>query len=155
MRKLLFLMLIISLISCTATKHETSNPLKIEFQIQNLWQDLMPTVLQESKIYTDFDLILTNMFDLEIAGISLENFKILNEQKNISLPLYLPNIDRVQNLTFLSNETKKFQVRGEAKPQTSKFLLNNDRFHISFDIRNKNNLIFNFTSSKIRLERVH
>lgn len=76
-------------------------------------------------------------------------------KKNISLPLYLPNIDRVQNLTFLSNETKKFQVRGEANPQASKFLLNNDRFHISFDIRNKNNLIFNFTSPKIRLERVH
>lgn len=155
MRQLLIITLIFSLFGCTATKHETSNPLKVDFQIQNLWQDLMPTVLQESKIYTDFDLILTNMFDLEIAGISLENFRILNEQKNISLPLYLPNIDRVQNLIFLSSETKKFQVRGEANPQTSKFLLNNDRFHISFDIRNKNNLIFNFTSSKIRLERVH
>lgn len=81
MRQLLIIPFIFSLFGCTATKHETSNPLKVEFQIQNLWHDLMPTVLQESKIYTDFDLILTNMFDLEIAGISLENFRILNEQK--------------------------------------------------------------------------
>lgn len=155
MRQLLIIPFIFSLFGCTATKHETSNPLKIDFQIQNLWHDLMPTVLQESKIYSDFDLGLTNMFDLEITGVSLENFKILNEQKNISLPLYLPNLERLQNLTFLPNETKKNQVRGEANPQTSKFLLNNDRFHISFDIRNENNLIFNYTSPKIRLERVH
>jgi hypothetical protein len=154
MKNLLLFSVIISFLGCAATKHETSNPLKIEFQIQNLWHDIMPSVLQESKIYTDFDLALTNIFDIEISAISLENFKILNEQKNIFLPLFLPNPGRIQNLTFLPNETKKFQIRGEANPQTSAFLLNNDRFYISFDIRNRNNFVFNYTSPKIRLERV-
>ncbi len=155
MKKVFILLSALYLFGCTATKHETSNPLKIGFQIQNMWQDLMPTVLQESKVYTDFDLELTNLFDFEITDVSLENFKILNEQKNMSLPLYLPNAGLLHNLTFDPNENKKFQIRTEASPQTSKFLIDNERFHISFDVRNKNNLVFNYTSPKIRIEKVY
>ncbi|MBM4174713.1 MAG: hypothetical protein FJ213_00850 [Ignavibacteria bacterium] len=155
MKKVFILFSVITFFGCTATKHETSNPLKIGFQIQNLWQDLMPTVLHESKIYADFDLDLTNLFDFDITGVALENFKILNEQKSLSLPLYLPNTSLLQNLTFGPNENKKFQIRSEANPHTSKFLINNERFHISFDIRNKNNLVFNYVSPRIRIEKVY
>ncbi len=140
---------------CSVSKNSLEENVKIEFRVSNLWYDLMPTVDRKSKIYSEMNLSLINTSNEKINFLSIDNFRIWDEQGRISFPLVVQQTNSLFNLSFEPTETKMFFLRGEATPQTSQYLLNTEKIFITFDVREENKLGFIYTSSKIRIERVY
>lgn len=140
---------------CSASKNSLEEKVKIEFGVSNLWYDLMPTIDRESKIHSEMNLGVINTSNEKINFLSIDNFRICDEQRSISIPLIVQQTNSLFNLSFEPTETKKFFLRGEAVPQMSQFLLDAEKIFITFEVKVENKLGFIYTSPKIRIERVY
>ncbi|MCX8009718.1 MAG: hypothetical protein N3A61_01065 [Ignavibacteria bacterium] len=149
--------ILVSLIlwSCSASKPTLEKVLKIDFKVESMWYNLMPGTNIEPKLFSNFNLSIENISGEPIENLSVENFQVWNEEKTKSYPLFIENSNALTNLSLNSEEVKKFNLKGEANPLVSAFLLSASKIKISFTVWDNHHLPFTFFSPNIKLQKAY